>query len=148
MAKNYKQVLVEVALADRFKVVLCNKNIHGGCFYPDDEWDITIYASTIKDLIAQAIVAMVSRLIRVDGWDLEQCQVLIYDGNLYEVENSAKSIKKDYSTLVDDIISTDSYKQAYKTRKDEHAVELRKLKKRYREKEKKEYEERKARKKK
>ena len=146
MEKNCKKVLVEVELADKFKIVLHNKNMHMGWFYCEDEWDITIYAPTMKDLIAQAIVDMARRLIDVDEWELEQCQVLIYNGNIYEVEDSAKNIKVEHSTLVDDIISTDSYEEAYEVRQEELAAELLKLQEHFQEKYKREQEELKARK--
>lgn len=142
MEKNEK-ILVEVELADRFKIVLHNRDNHMGCFYIEDEWDITIYSPTIEDLITQATIEMVQRLIDVDEWTLEQCQVLIYNGNLYEVEESAKDIKAEHSTLVDDIISTDSYKEAYKTRQEELAADLLKIQEHYQEKYKREQEERK-----
>ncbi len=140
MEKNKK--LVEAELTDRFKLVLHNNDRHCGCFYIEDRWDITLYAPTIDDLIKQAAVSMVLQLIKVEDWELEQCQVLIYNGNIYEIEDSAKDVKKDHNTLVDDITSTDSYKKAYKTRQDEQAAELLKLREHFRE------EERKAREKK
>lgn len=126
---------VEAELADHFKLVLHNKDRHCGCFYIEDEWDITIYAPTIENLIAQATVSMVQRLIKVEEWELEQCQVLIYDGNIYEIKDSAKDVKKDHNTLVDDITLTDSYKKAYKISQDELAASLLKLRKRFREEE-------------
>ena len=125
------QILVE--LADRFKLVLHNKDTYAGCFYCEAEWDITIYAPTIKDLITQATVSMVLQLIKVEDWELEQCQVLIYNGNIYEVEESAKDVKTEYSTLVDDITSADSYKEACKIRQDERDADLLRLRKHFRE---------------
>ncbi len=134
MAKNNREFksngkLIEVELADRYKLVLHNKDMHGGCFYIEDEWDITLYAPTIKKLIDQAAVAIVLRLIDVGAWELEQCQVFIYDGNIYEIECFA-DVKKEYDSLVSNIISTDSYKDAYLIRQKECDEEIRKLKER------------------
>jgi len=131
---------VDVELADHFKIVLHNKNMHCGWHYHEDEWDITVYAPTIEDLISQATKRMVSQLIDVWTWELTQCQVLIYDNNVYEVKDSAKDITAEHSTLVDDLISTDSYKEAYEKEKEARAER----KRQFQEKRRREYKERKA----
>ena len=137
MEKNKK---VEVELADHFKIVLHNKDTYYGCFYLENEWDITIYAPTIEDLISQATKRMVQQLIDVHEWELTQCQVLIYDNNVYEVKDSVKDIMAEHSTLVDDLVSTDSYKEAYEKEKEA----LAERKRQFQEKRRQEYKERKA----
>ena len=123
--------LVMVELVDRFKIVIHNKDTHFGCFYTEDEYDITIYAPTIENLVMQMFTAMIWRLITVGEWELEQCQTLVYKGNVYEIEDLAKDIEAEHSTLVDDLISTDLYKEAYKIRQKNHAEELLKAQQRF-----------------
>jgi SHS2 domain-containing protein len=122
---NSKKVTVEIA--ERFKITLHNKAHHWGCYYVEDDWDIVVYAPTIDELIDQARERMIQRLIDVDSWELEQCEVILYDGELYEIESSVRDIRKEHSSLVDDIISTNSYKKEYEVRQKELAIDLLKL---------------------
>jgi len=140
---NSKKVTVEIA--ERFKITLHNRDRHWGCHYVEDEWDIVVYAPTIDELVKEVRKQMIQRLIDVDEWEFEQCKVILYDGGLYEVENSARDIRKEYSSFVDDIISTDEYKEAYEVRQKELDADLLKLQEHFR---KKEEEKRKAREKK
>ena len=129
MAKNKVKVEVEVELVDYFKIVLHNNDTHAGYFYLEDEWDITIYSPTIEYLIEQATKQMAVRLINVNEWELVQCQVLIYNDNVYEVKDSAKDIAPKYNTFVDDILSNNSYKEARQKEEDallEHKRHFRK----------------------
>lgn len=142
MVKSKK---VEVEIVERFKITLHNKDRSLGWYYIEDDWNIVVYAPTIDELIEKARKQLIQRLIIVDGWELDKCEVILYDGELYEIENSAKDVKVEYNTLVDDIISTDSYKKAYKTSQKKLDVDLLKLRKRF---QKKKEEERKAREKK
>lgn len=135
-----KKVTVEIA--ERFKITLHNRDMHWGCYYVEDDWDIVVYAPTIDELIEKAREQMILRLIDVDGWEFEQCEVILYDGELYEIGNSVRDIRKEHSSFVDDIISTDSYKKAYEVRQKELDADLLKLQERFR---KEEEEKRKAR---
>jgi hypothetical protein len=126
---NSKKVTVEIV--ERFKITLHNKDTSWGCYDIEDEWNIVIYAPTIDELIEKVREQMIQRLIDVDGWELEQCEVILHDGELYEIESSARNIQKDHSSLVDDIISTDSYKEAYKVRQKEYDEEMCRLTEKY-----------------
>lgn len=127
--KNRK---VEVEIAERFKITLHNRDSHWGCYDIDDDWDIVVYAPTIDELVEKVRKQMIQRLIDVDSWELEQCEVILYNDELYEIESSVRDISKEYGPFVDDIISTDSYKEAYKTRQKELDADLLKLQEHFR----------------
>jgi len=110
---------VTVKIAKRFKITVENKSMHWGCHYIEDEWNIVVYAPTIEELTKEIRKRMIDRLINVWSWELEECEVILYKNNLYEIEEETKDITKDYPTFISDITSEDSYKEEFAKEKEE-----------------------------
>ena len=130
MGKNKK---ISVEIAKRFKITLHNQDMHAGCYYIEDDWEIVIYAVNMRELAKKVCVEMVQRLMQVDGWELEQCEVILYNDELYEITSTSCDIKDKHQSLINDIISMKSYKKAFAQRKKELIELQRKLKKKMQE---------------
>ena len=79
-----------------------------GCYYVEDDWDITEYADTLEDLKEKAAIRIIESGIHIDYWYLSEAELLCYEDHQFEL--SSTDCKEKYPKFLTEITSSETYK--------------------------------------
>jgi hypothetical protein len=108
---------IEAEKKTMFKFSASNKSSCMGCYFSEDDWDITEYAETLEELKEKAAISIIESDIYIDYWYLSIAEMLFYENHSFEL--SSEDCKEKYPKFLTEILSSDIYKIEKKKKEDE-----------------------------
>lgn len=99
---------VSAELEERYKFTVRNRPYIKGNYYPEDDWEVTVEASTIEELVQKAAEVLVFREVDVDHWYLTRVRYLNYQGE--DFCGGEIDVEKEYSNFLQQIKESEYFK--------------------------------------
>jgi hypothetical protein len=119
---------VEAEVNEMYKFVAQNSCTARGCYFGEDDWQVTEYANSLEGLIPKVSKSILDSEIHIYGWYMYSLRVLLYGEKSFDLEDTIIDITKSVPDFLSTVCESDEYKKLKKIQDDKKKLKVMKEK--------------------